>query len=139
VSVAPKRILLVDDDSDDCELFQEALSELDSCIACLSACDGIDALLKLEQIQPPDMIFLDINMPKMDGWQCLSKLKSMPELRHIPVVMYSTSTHQKEINKALQLGASHFFTKPDSFTELISALKRVFAAPEGEAYPGKHN
>lgn len=123
-----KRILLVDDDMDDSELFLEAMGEIDSSITCYNACDGEQALEKLQQIQPPDMIFLDINMPRMDGWQCLSILKSNPVYSNIPVIMYSTSSHQREVNRALELGAKGFFAKPESYKELIVTLKTVVAA-----------
>ena len=102
--------LLADDDSDDKTLFCEALSEIDPTIVCQTASDGSEALTILSQkrIKEPSIIFLDINMPVMDGWQCLRKLKEHPDHRNIPVIMYSTSSYQRDIELALENGLSVF-------------------------------
>src|SRR5882757_6709540 len=91
--------LLADDDADDKTLFCEALAEIDPGIVCHTAADGKEALaiLSRRQSRKPDIIFLDINMPVMDGWQCLGKLKENSEHRNIPVIMYSTSSYQRDI------------------------------------------
>ncbi|WP_205748106.1 response regulator [Dyadobacter luticola] len=120
-----RRILLVDDDSDDSELFLEALHDLDASITCRSATDGVDALKKLDSPERPDIIFLDVNMPRMDGWECLDAIRNNPSFQEIPVVMYSTSSHEKEVKKAHSKGANHFFKKPDSFIALKETLRHV--------------
>lgn len=128
-----KIFLLADDDSDDTLLFCEALQEIDPLITCYYATDGNQVLeiLQDKNLKTPQIIFLDINMPGMNGWQCLKLLKEKEEYRHIPVVIYSTSSHQKEANTALNLGALCFFTKPSDFIELKEILKVLAANLEG--------
>jgi len=116
--------LLVDDDSDDSELFCEALHEVDTSIHCHFALDGNEALNMLQEINP-SVIFLDINMPGMNGWDCLTKLKSSEESKHIPVIMYSTSSHKTEVEKAFTLGALSFFSKPNDYKQLKAMLLEV--------------
>ncbi|MCW3082791.1 MAG: rcp1 3 [Bacteroidetes bacterium] len=116
-------ILLVDDDADDTELFSEALHDIAPSILLFYAKDGIDALEKLDKMQElPELIFLDINMPRMNGWECLGKLKSSDQYQKIPVIMYSTSSIKKEMEIATSLGAINFISKPDNFTSLKNVL-----------------
>ena len=123
--------LLADDDADDKNLFCEALSEIDPGIVCHTASDGKEALaiLSENQIDKPNIIFLDINMPVMDGWQCLGKLKEHTDHRDIPVIMYSTSSYQRDIELALESGAFCFFTKPSDYRELRSILRLIATTP----------
>lgn len=121
-------ILNVDDDAEDREFFRDALYEIDSSITCLVAANAMEALTLLKTRQPlPDYIFLDINMPMMDGKQCLKALKSIEEFSTIPVIMYSTSTDASEIGECYQLGADDFLIKPHSFDKLINDLSSIFA------------
>ena len=122
-----KKFLLVDDDSEDTELFTEAVEAIDPTVACLNAMHGKDALDKLTEqtIEKPDIIFLDINMPVMNGWQFLDKLKENEELKEIPVIMYSTSSKKSDLNTALSSGAVCFFTKPENFQRLKKILQII--------------
>lgn len=121
-------VLNVDDDLEDREFFCEALREVDPSITCLIAGSGMEALSLLEeQNPPPDYIFLDINMPMMDGKQCLKMLKSIPHLESIPVIMYSTSTDTREIRECYRLGAEDFLIKPHSYEKLVNDLMSIFA------------
>jgi CheY-like chemotaxis protein len=120
-----KIFLLIDDDADDSELFREALEEMDRSTSLHCAENGEEALKLLKRIELPGIIFLDINMPRMNGWECLKKLKSSPEYKNIPVIMYSTSSHQREVDIATDLGALSFFTKPHSYSELKNMIKGV--------------
>lgn len=117
--------LLIDDDADDSELFREALEETDAHIILQCAGDGEEALKRLKEPPLPSLIFLDINMPRMNGWECLKRMKLLPEYKHIPVIMYSTSSHQREIDIAIDLGALSFFTKPHSYTELRKMMNYI--------------
>lgn len=125
--------LLADDDADDKTLFCEALAEIDPAIVCHTAGDGKEALAILSkgQLKKPDIIFLDINMPVMDGWQCLGKLKEDHEHKNIPVIMYSTSSYQRDIDMALEGGAFCFFTKPSDYRELRRILRLIATNPVG--------
>ncbi|HEY9490312.1 MAG TPA: response regulator [Chryseosolibacter sp.] len=121
-------VLNVDDDHEDREFFCDALREIDPSVVCLIAASGMEALALLQDQDPlPDYIFLDINMPMMDGKQCLKALKSISRLQSIPVIMYSTSTDTLEIKECYKLGAEDFLIKPHSYEKLVNDLTSVFA------------
>jgi CheY-like chemotaxis protein len=124
-----KTFFIVDDDIDDQELFIEAVNEVDKSINCFSASDCEEALnlLKSGTVELPDMIFLDLNMPRLNGKQCLTELKRQANLKHIPVIIYSTSSEKRDIEETSRLGAAHFLTKPNKFEELCSALSYVLS------------
>ena len=125
-----KRFLLIDDDRDDRDLFVEALAEIDDAILCDLAEDGREAINKLESktFARPNVIFLDVNMPVMSGWECLLQLKRNDNLKNVPVIMYSTSSHSRDRQIAAELGASYFFTKPNGFGELISFINATITS-----------
>ncbi len=119
-----KVILLVDDDQDDIDMFHEAVREINSALKCITAGNGkvaIDLLNKAAQL--PDLILLDINMPVMDGFECLKRLKQSKNLQALPVAMYSTAANHQEIKHALELGAFHYYKKPSDFKEIIKCIK----------------
>ena len=115
-----KKILLADDDRDDSEMFCEAVSEVDPTVICFVATHGKEVLKKLDDgtFDIPDVIFLDLNMPQMNGWDCLKALKTHRTYQKIPVIIYSTSSAERDIQKARELGATYFLTKPDNYKEL---------------------
>ena len=124
----PKRtFFIVDDDIDDQDLFIEAVNEVDDSIECMSAsnCEEALDLLKNKKIGMPDMIFLDLNMPRLNGKQCLAELKKEAHLADIPVIIYSTSSEKRDIEETSRLGAAHFLTKPNKFEELCKAISYV--------------
>jgi DNA-binding response OmpR family regulator len=122
-----RKILLIDDDTDDRTFFCEALEEVAPEVVCHSSIDGRKALAMLnnKEIEIPDLIFLDINMPVLNGWECLSMLKEHELYKSVPVIMYSTSSHAEDVKKARHLGALCFFTKPADFRILKKSLKIV--------------
>lgn len=120
--------LLVDDDTDDSDLIFEVLNEINSTVKYTYAMEGPEALALLDNGYMPSIIFLDINMPGMNGWQCLSKLKADDRFKDIPVVMYSTSSYQHEIEKAFELGALAFFTKPNHYSLLKKNMQIILEA-----------
>src|SRR5215218_2098546 len=121
------KIFLVDDDADDRLLFSEALEEIDPSIQLFTASNGRNALTRLRHrdISPPDIFFLDINMPLIDGWKLIDAIKADEIYRNIPVIMYSTSSFPEDIEKASEHGALCFFTKPCDFEELKGCLESV--------------
>ena len=119
-------VLLADDDLDDAELFQEALVQINASIEFRHARSGTEVLSILETLKP-DVIFLDLNMPQMDGWQCLARLKSNSMHARIPVIIYTTSNFYKDKEKATQLGADGLITKPTDFHTLKFILSQVIA------------
>lgn len=121
-------VFLVDDDQDDLFLFTEALTSVDDSIKLYSANDGFDALNKLQATQPPpDLIFLDLNMPRLNGIEFLSKVKASATLSDIPVIVYSTSDSNTHREKTFELGAVHYMVKQNSFKELCNELSVVLS------------
>ena len=126
-----KLFLLADDDIDDAELFNEAVMKIDPPVDFHHVDDGRDVFQFLENDKgkKPDIIFLDINMLQVTGWECLLLLKQNEEYHSIPVIMYTTSASNLDKEKAKKLGASGFLTKPSDFRVLVSIL-RGFANSE---------
>ena len=123
----PKICLLVDDDPDDQEVFLSALSDVSSTALCLVAPDGDRALELLHNEETiPDYIFLDLNMPRMNGFEFLAAIKKSKILLNIPVIVYSTTSQPGQIDKARKLGATEFFTKTYKYEELRSLLRKYF-------------
>jgi Response regulator containing CheY-like receiver, AAA-type ATPase, and DNA-binding domains len=120
---------IVDDDPDDQELFIEALQGIDRSCKCITAFNGEEALQKLFRgmLHLPDFIFLDLNMPKMNGKQFLTEVKNNKDIRHIPVIIYSTSSEKNDIVETTRLGASFFLQKPNRFDELSIALTNILS------------
>jgi CheY-like chemotaxis protein len=123
----PKICLLVDDDPDDQEVFLTALGDISSTVLCLVAPDGDRALELLHNEETvPDYIFLDLNMPRMNGFEFLAAIKKSRILKDIPVIVYSTTSQPAQIDKVKKLGATEFFTKTYKYRELCAILKRYF-------------
>jgi CheY-like chemotaxis protein len=131
-----KRFLVIDDDTDDRELFCEALATVDPVIICQQAPDGLEAfkLIRSKESEP-DIIFLDINMPVMNGWEFLSTLKGEVDHRHIPVIVYTTSSNKKDRLIADELGALCFVTKPHAFKRLKIILDLVVGHVQSKTLP----
>ncbi len=119
-----KNILLVDDDEDDHEIFLSAITEVNGGIICTGITDPILALQKLEARElNPEVIFLDLNMHVMSGQQFLVEIKKNPALSHIPVIIFSTTSHLPTIELTRELGAFDFITKPQKYDQLVEVLK----------------
>jgi CheY-like chemotaxis protein len=117
-------ILYADDDAEDRELMTEALSQVDPEISCIVADHGLKALQILDDADElPDYIFLDVNMPVMNGKETLQKLKKDNRYKEIPVVIYSTTNNQKEIGELYSLGATTFIHKHNNFELMCAALE----------------
>jgi CheY-like chemotaxis protein len=122
-----KNILLVDDDLDEIELLKEVVSEIDPDMKCEYAVNGEEAISLLENglVSMPDLILLDINMPIMNGWEFLRKIKSTEHLKGIPVIVYTTSNRDHDRSMANKLGAQFFIKKPDDYRLLKKELGSV--------------
>ena len=118
-------ILLVDDDEDDHDIFREAVAIVKPGCEMVFAKDGEQGLAQLNSGSLPDFIFLDVNMPKMDGKEFLKNVKANPDLRKIPVIIYSTSKHKSALGEYIAMGASNYITKPSEFNLLLSYLKSI--------------
>ena len=121
-----KKILLVDDDSDDQLFFVEAIKELAPSIDCSIANNGVEALDHLETVPPPPtLIFLDLNMPLMNGFECLAHLKKINQYKEIPVIIFTTSNNPNDKELTIEMGATMFLTKPPDFNVLKNKLHHI--------------
>jgi CheY-like chemotaxis protein len=138
-------IILADDDEDDRFLFMEVVKELypaHPSIDVRIAEDGFELLNFLEKpgIALPELILLDLNMPLINGFECLEVLKKDLRLKDIPVIIYSTSSRDEDKRKAYELGASHYIEKPKSFTDLKDVLRPVLQSHwESMNFPPREN
>lgn len=127
-------ILIAEDDSDDTILVKSAFQEFDSVYNLFSVQDGVELLNYLRNqvgfFNPtsaprPDLILLDLNMPRMDGRQALAEIKSDPELRSIPVVVLSNSDLQEDVLHTYDLGGAGFIVKPQTFEDMLEVVKAI--------------
>ncbi|MEO8771515.1 MAG: response regulator [Ferruginibacter sp.] len=123
--IIPARILLVDDDEDDISLFSDALSQLSTPLTCTVARNGRDGIIKALMPPPYVLIFMDLNMPIMNGYECMKQIKENAHLNHIPIIVLSTSANVYELEKSKLLGASAYFTKPNDFNSWVNILNDV--------------
>jgi CheY-like chemotaxis protein len=122
-----KTILLADDDKDDADIFKEALHAVDPSVEFFHVDTGaglFDFLHDKRNIRP-NAIFLDLNMPEMNGWQCLAKLKNEKKFEAIPVIIYTTSSNPRENEIAQDLNAHGLITKPTDPKVLKKVLELV--------------
>ncbi|HVX28206.1 MAG TPA: response regulator [Parafilimonas sp.] len=120
--------LLIDDDTDDHEIFKLALDAIDSTILCVCLNRSMQAIEKLKSDRSflPKIIFVDINMPVMNGVECLAEIKKIEHLKDVPVVFYSTFADSEKISEMKQLGAAEYFEKPADLDVLIHKLSSIF-------------
>ncbi|MBP1225478.1 response regulator [Flavobacterium sp. 1355] len=120
-----KNILQIDDDYDDCDFFSEALREVSEA-AYTSIHNPVQALQQLSnKVIEPDLIFLDINMPYMNGIDVLTEIKKKDVLKNIPVIIFSTSIPSEIKNKIKTLGAMDCLIKPNEFNALKKILTNI--------------
>ena len=120
-----KHIAFADDDYDDKDLLCEAVKNICPDVLFTIADDGATLLDKLKTTARPDFIILDINMPFMDGKECLKVIKSIPAIKEIPVMMYSTSSNLKDVEESYSHGAAYYVVKPDSNSALTKLAEEI--------------
>ncbi|MCP2025138.1 CheY-like chemotaxis protein [Flavobacterium sp. HSC-32F16] len=126
-SQSQRNIYLADDDEDDRLMFLEALLEVNSNVVLTQAEDG-KQLLDILSKNPkplPEFIFLDINMPKIGGFECLVQIKKNKKLNKLLIIMLSTSSDPLTIFKAQELGANFYAVKPSTFDDIKILIKNV--------------
>jgi CheY-like chemotaxis protein len=124
-------ILYIEDDEEDVEIFLDAVSALTEPTVCLTSKDGEEALELLQNlIVLPDIIFLDVNMPRMGGKECLKRIKTDDQMKNIPVVIYSTTKNSNEIDEFKELGADMFIHKHSSFKKLCQELNAIMQSTQ---------
>ena len=124
--LAPKHIFLVDDDIDDRLLLQEALNEVAPQVK-LSLADGCDMLVKLSEVgfEKPDFIMLDLNMPGLNGFECLEEIMNREHLGNVPVIIYSTTANPEHVKKTYNKGACLYMQKPSSYEGIKKLMNKV--------------
>ncbi len=117
-------IILAEDDVDDQNIFQIALHEVDPGIRLQFASNGNQLLVLLRE-QKPDMLFLDLEMPYKNGLQCLVEIRNNQLLADLPVVVFSSTTKQSNIQTAYEMGAHLFFIKPPVYKDYLHSIRSI--------------
>lgn len=127
MSTSPMKIVLVDDDEDDRMFFADALQEIEIKTELSEFHNGQEVLdyLSKPDTERPHLIFLDLNMPVMDGFQCLREIRKNPELKDLVVAIYSTSSSERDIEETFVNGANIYINKPNKFEELKKTIGQV--------------
>jgi CheY-like chemotaxis protein len=132
VEAEPIEVLLVEDDPGDVQLTKEAFEEHKVRNRLTVVSDGVDALAYLRRdpdvypdAVPPDLILLDLNLPRRDGREVLQEIKADPELRRIPVVVLTTSQADEDIVRSYNLHANAYVTKPVDFDRFIAVVRQI--------------
>lgn len=118
-------ILYVDDDADDRQIFEEAVKSLEAGHSCVTARDGLGALTYLSNHEAPDIVFLDLNMPLMDGKTCLAEIRANKTTGRLPVIIFTTSNNPREVTQCKRLGATDYLLKPASFGHMREILRTI--------------
>ena len=144
MNVKKLNILLADDDTDDCLFFKDAIGELLPSTNFKAVHDGeqLMQLLTDETNQLPDVIFLDLNMPRKNGFECLAEIKQNKKLKNLPVVIFSTSFEQEVVNLLYDNGAQYFIRKPSEFAlfkKIILHTLTLIIQAENIIQPDKEN
>lgn len=121
-------LLVADDDEDDRLLIEEAFEECGFKGTILVASSGEDVLNKLTSVSRehlPSLILLDLNMPRMSGYEVLEKVKGQPRFRKIPIVVLTTSSSQEDVSRTYDLGGNSFMTKPTTYKGLVDSIRSL--------------
>ena len=121
-----KNILLIDDDSDDAELFMEAVESLQKEVVCRTENNALKAIEELKTTEDlPDLVFVDFSMPAINGAEFIQKVKSEERLRNLPIILMSS--HTVEVLRQLTQNSEgvQYMTKPNSFQDLVTQLDSV--------------
>ena len=143
MKIASFNLLLADDDYDDCVFFKEALEELPVSSTLKTVNDG-EQLMNLLHTKPepfPDILFLDLNMPRKTGFECLTEIKSNEKLKSLPVIVYSTSFDHEVVNMLYEKGAHYYIRKPGEFSKLKKVILEALTITYQNLslQPGKEN
>ena len=120
------RLLIVDDDVDDRNFIIAAVKEIDADIECITANDGQQALeVLMSSPRLPDLVFLDLRMPRFSGRKCLLEIRKNTRFENLPVIIYTTSTEIEESQDLKKMGALHFISKPNNPDEIYYLISMV--------------
>ncbi|HMG16277.1 MAG TPA: response regulator [Saprospiraceae bacterium] len=120
-------LLIIDDDIDDVEMFCEAVIDVDNTAECCAAADGYEAidLIMNKMRKLPDFIFLDLNLPKMDGLECLILLRAENRLKSVPIIIYTSSSAPNDMYESKLLGANYFLRKTSDYKTLCDEIALI--------------
>jgi CheY-like chemotaxis protein len=123
----PTICFLIDDDADDQVFFDIAWKKVDKTVQCQFADDGISALKRINNNFSfiPNVIFIDINMPIMNGIRLLKEIKKIERFHPVPVYMYSTASEKRIVDECIQLGASGFIQKQADIKDLLNSFRAI--------------
>lgn len=118
-------ILLADDDEDDRILFRDALYEVRADLTLAEVENGSELMERLEDTHAavPDVLFLDLNMPLKNGYQCISEIRAHENLQELPIVVFSTSSMDASLEKMIYQYSCSYIKKPGTYVELKAALR----------------
>ncbi len=127
IRASQKTVVMVDDDSEDVFAIRKALNQSRINVEFDAVDSGVTFLQQLDQLEStgPDLVLLDINMPRMSGYDVLGALKSASRWRDLPVIMLTTSSSEADRRKSLDLGAADFVTKPHSLADMTAFMKKL--------------
>ncbi len=125
INLKIRSLLIADDDIDDIMLILLAIDTFSKDINISHVQDGKQLITFLTQEIKPELILLDINMPKINGVDCLKMIKDNKYCENIPIIMYSTSANEEVIEKCFQLGAARYIVKPYKFDQIVNFMKMV--------------
>ena len=120
-------IILVEDDLDDRVAFAELVEKINLPISLHYASDSRELFAHLDKFPDVNLIFHDINMPLKNGKQCLKELKLNERHRHIPVLMYTASASQIDIDEVYEYGAHYYIVKPYAYVNMMETMKKIFS------------
>ncbi|RUT69296.1 response regulator [Flavobacterium cupreum] len=123
-------LLLADDDEDDCAFFKEALEELLLPVSLVTVNDGVqlmDFLADKSAENLPDLLFLDLNMPRKNGFECLTEIKKIERLQNLAVIIFSTSLDMNIVDNVYEKGALYYIRKPGDFSKLKKVIGNALA------------
>jgi len=117
-------LLLADDDIDDCTFFKEALEDTPIAANLSTVNDGIQLMnfLSTKSERLPDVLFLDLNMPLKNGFECLSAIKLIPEFKNLPDIIFSTSFNTEIVDMLYQKGTHYYIRKPGEYDKLKKVI-----------------
>lgn len=120
-------LLLADDDEDDCDFFKEALDEISIKTELTMVHDGVQLMdyLKKNISNLPDVVFLDLNMPRKNGIECLTEIKENEKLKALPIIIFSTSLDSEIVDNLYKKGASFYIRKPGDFSKLKKVIENA--------------
>lgn len=120
----PVNLVLADDDEDDCLLFKEAIDEIPIVTNLLIVNNGeqLMQLLKLTSDSISTVLFLDLNMPRKNGFECLNEIRQNDKYKTFPVIIYSTSFDEEMIERLYKNGAQYYIRKPVEFSKLKKVI-----------------